>query len=385
MNRLLPLIILLLLTSACSPEKTTLAAGATQPPAFAGPVETVTPSPIVQTYRASGTVRARYTADIAAKISANILEMRVQAGDRVTAGQTLVVLDRANLEASLRRAEAACAEAEGAIAEAENAITGANANLDLARVTHRRFEDLLAKASVSQQESDESQARLKNAGAALEMAASKRRQAEARRSQAEAELAAARVALGYATLAAPFSGLVTQRKADPGSLAIPGMPLLTVEREGNLRLEASIDESRLGLVRIGEQVAVEIDGLNRTVSGRVAETVPSIDAATRSFLAKIELPAIPGLRAGMFGRAAFAGGEREALLVPQSAVLERGQVRSVYVVENEIARLRLVMPGDARENRREILSGLTAGEKVIVAPPPLLSDGTRVGIEEAAK
>ncbi len=385
MNRLLPLIILLLLTAACSPEKTTLAAGATQPPAFAGPVETVTPSPIVETYRASGTVRARYTDDIAAKISANMLEMRVQAGDRVTAGQTLVVLDRANLEASLRRAEAACAEAEGAIAEAENAITGANANLDLARVTHRRFEDLLAKASVSQQESDESQARLKSAGAALEMAASKRRRAEARRSQAEAELAAARVALGYATLAAPFSGLVTQRKADPGSLAIPGMPLLTVEREGNLRLEASIDESRLGLVRIGEQVAVEIDGLNRTVSGRVAETVPSIDAATRSFLAKIDLPAVPGLRGGMFGRAAFAGGEREALLVPQSAVLERGQIRSVYVVENEIARLRLVMPGDARENRREILSGLTAGEKVIVAPPPLLSDGTRVGIEEAAK
>src|SRR3954464_1342411 len=97
------------------------------------------------------------------------------------------------------------------IAEAENAITGATANLDLARVTHKRFEDLLAKASVSQQESDESQARLKSAGAALEMSVSKRRQAEARRGQAEAELAAARVSLSYATLAAPFPGLVTER------------------------------------------------------------------------------------------------------------------------------------------------------------------------------
>jgi len=385
MIRLLPLAILILMTAACSPEKTTLAAGATQPPALAGPVETVTPSRIVETYRASGTVRARYTADIAAKISANILEIRVHAGDRMIAGQTLVVLDRANLEASLRRAEAACAEAEGAIAEAENAITGTNANLDLARVTHRRFEDLLAKASVSQQETDESQARLKSAEAALEVASSKRRQAEARRSQAEAELAAARVALGYATLAAPFSGLVTERKADPGSLATAGMPLLTAEREGNLRLEASIDESRLGLVRIGEQVAVEIDGLNRTVSGRVAEAVPSIDASTRSFLAKIDLPAVAGLRAGMFGRAAFAGGEREALLVPQSAVLERGQVRSVYVLEKEIARLRLVTLGETRDNRREILSGLTAGEKVIGAPPPRVSDGIRVATSGAAK
>jgi RND family efflux transporter MFP subunit len=385
MNRFLPFAILILMSAACSREKITLAAGRTLPPPSAEQVETVIPSPIVEMYRASGTVRARYTAAIAAKIAANILEIRVQAGDRVTAGQTLVELDRANLEANLRRAEAACAEAESAIAEAENAITAANANLDLARVTHRRFEDLLAKASVSRQESDESQARLKSAGAALEIATAKRRQAEARRSQAEAELAAARVALSYATLSAPFPGLVTERRTDPGSLAAPGAPLLVLEREGNLRLEASIDESRLGLVRIGEHVAVEIDGLNRTVSGRVAETAPSIDASTRSFIAKIDLPAVPGLRAGMFGRAAFAGGERAALMIPQSAVLERGQVRSVYVVENEIARLRMIALGEPRDNRREILSGLTAGEKIIVAPPPLLSDGSRVAIQEAAK
>jgi len=385
MNRFLPFAILILMTAACSPEKTTFAAGATQPPASAAQVETVTPSPIVDTYRASGTVRARYTAAIAAKIAGNILEIRVQAGDRVTTGQTLVVLDRANLEANLRRAAAACAEAESAIAETENAIAASKANLDLARVTHRRFEDLLAKASVSQQESDESQARLKSAAAALEMAASRRRQAEARRSQAEAELAAARVTLGYATLAAPFPGLVTERKADPGSLATPGTPLLTVEREGNLRLEASIDESRLALVRIGKHVAVEIDGLNRTVGGRVAEIVPSIDTSTRSFIAKVDLPAVPGLRAGMFGRAAFAAGEREALLVPRSAILERGQVRSVYVVERDIARLRLVTLGEAHADQREILSGLTAGEKIIVAPRPLLSDGIRVAIQEAAK
>jgi hypothetical protein len=94
---------------------------------------------------------------------------------------------------------------------------------------------------------------------------------------------------------------------------------------------------------------------------------------------------MPDLRAGMFGRAAFAGGRREALLVPQSAVLERGQVRSLYVVEGDTARLRLITLGEARDNRREILSGLTAGEKIIVAPPSLLSDGRRVAIQEASK
>jgi len=384
MNRLLPFPILILMTGGCSHYETRVAAAGAEQRVATVQVETVADSEIADIYQASGSVRARYSAAIAAKIAANILEVRVQTGDHVQA-QALIVLDRRDLDANLRRSEATRAEAEGAIDETESAITAARANFELARVTHKRFQDLLADASVSQQELDESQARLRSADATLEMAASKRRQIGARRSQAEAEIAAARVALDYATLTAPFAALVTERKADPGSLATPGAPLLTLEREGNLRLEASIDESRLGLVRAGESVAVEIDGLNRTVSGRVAEVVPSVDAATRSFTVKIDLPALPGLRSGMFGRAAFAAGKRGALLVPQSAVVERGQIRSVYVVEGDTARLRFVTLGEERDDQREVLSGLTAGERIVVMPAPLLSDGARVAIQEAAK
>lgn len=384
MNRLLPLAILILMTAGCSQhEARVAAAGAEQTAAVQ--VETVADSEIADIYQASGTVRARYSATIAAKITANIVEVRVQTGDHVQAGQALIVLDRRDLEANLGRSEAARAEAESAIDETEGAITAARANVELARVTHKRFQDLLASASVSQQEFDESQARLRSAEAALEMAASKRRQVEARRGQAEADIAAARVALGYGTLTAPFAALVTERKADPGSLATPGAPLLTLEREGDRLLEASIDESRLGLIRVGESVAVEIDGLNRTVTGRVAEIVPSVDAVTRSFTVKIGLPAVPGLRSGMFGRAGFTAGKRGALLLPQSAVLERGQIRSVYVVERETARLRFVTLGEERDGQREVLSGLTAGERIVVTPPPLLTDGGRVAIQEAAK
>ena len=384
MNRLLPFPILILMTGGCSHYETRVAAAGAEQRVATVQVETVADSEIADIYQASGSVRARYSAAIAAKIAANILEVRVQTGDHVQA-QALIVLDRRDLDANLRRSEATRAEAEGAIDETESAITAARANFELARVTHKRFQDLLADASVSQQELDESQARLRSADATLEMAASKRRQIGARRSQAEAEIAAARVALGYATLTAPFAAVVTERKADPGSLATPGAPLLTLEREGNLRLEASIDESRLGLVRAGESVAVEIDGLNRTVTGRVAEVVPSVDAATRSFTAKIDLPALPGLRSGMFGRAGFAAGKRVALLVPQSAVLERGQIRSVYVVEGDTARLRLVTLGEERDDQREVLSGLTAGERIGVMPAPLLADGARVAIQEIAK
>jgi membrane fusion protein, multidrug efflux system len=385
MDRLLPLAVLILMTAGCSQHEARVAAAGAELRASNVQVEAVADSEIADIYQASGSVRARYSAAIAAKIAANILEVRVQTGDHVQAGQTLIVLDRRDLEANVRRSEAARAEAESAIEETESAIKAARANFELARVTHKRFQDLLANASVSQQELDESEARFRSADATLEMAAAKRRQIEARRSQAEAAIAAANVALDYATLTAPFAALVTERKADPGSLATPGTALLTLEREGNRRLEASIDESRLGLVRVGESVAVEIDGLNRTVSGRVAEVVPSIDAATRSFTVKIDLPALSGLRSGMFGRAEFTAGKRTALLVPQSAVLERGQIRSVYVVEGDTARLRFVTLGERRNGRREALSGLTAGERIIVIPAPLLADGARVAIQEAAK
>jgi RND family efflux transporter MFP subunit len=376
MKRFLPIVILTLMTAACTQPVAPLAATTLHHSASSGQFETLAVSTVADTYRASGTVRARETAAVAAKIAAEILDVRARAGDRVEAGRPLIVLDRRDLEANLRRAEAARTETENLGAETENAIAAAKANLDLARVTHKRFEGLLMEAAVSQQEFDESLARLKNAEAGLEMAFARRRQAEARRSQAEAELAAQRVALGYATLAAPFAGLVIERKADPGSLATPGMPLLILEREGFLRLEASIDESRLNLIRIGEDVSVEIDGLNRTFNGRVAEITPSIDPSTRSFIAKINLPAVPELRAGMFGRATFIGGKREALMVPESAVLERGQIRSVYVLDRDVTRLRMITVGETHDNRREILSGLRTGEKIVV-------DGSRIATQEA--
>jgi RND family efflux transporter MFP subunit len=385
MNRLFPLAIFILISAGCSEHEARVAAAGPEQNMTAVPVETVADSRIANIYEASGTVRARYSAAIAAKIAAGILEVRVQAGDHVQAGQTLVVLEHRDLEENLRRAEAGRAEAESSIDEAESAIVAASANFELADVTYRRFDGLLASASVSQQELDDSQARLRSAAAALDMTASRRRQIIARRTQAEAEIAAARVALGYATLTAPFAALVTERKADPGTLTTPGAPLLTLEREGNPRLEVSLDESRLPLAEVGDSVAVAIDGLKRTITGRVAEVVPAVDAATRSFTVKIDLPALPGLRSGVFGRAGFTAGRREALLVPESAVLQRGQIQSLYVVEGDTARLRLVTLGEARDGQCEVLSGLTAGERIVVTPTPLLADGARVAVEEAAK
>jgi RND family efflux transporter MFP subunit len=305
----------------------------------------------------------------------------VRVGDRVRDGQTVVVLDARDLDAGYRQAEAARNEVRSAVSEAENGMASAKANLDLAKVTFGRMKDLYDKRSISNQEFDESSAKLKLAQAGYEMAAARRKQLDSKIAQAEQGLESAKVMRSYAEITAPFAGIVTEKPAEPGSLAAPGAPLATIEREGSYRLEASIEESKLGLVRPGQTVTVALDALDRTVEGRVSEIVPTMDAAARAFTVKIDLPAVPQLRSGLFGRARFLFGTRPVLAVPASAVTERGQLASVLVANNGRATLRLVTLGQRSPEMAEVLSGLAAGEKVIAPVPASLVDGAAVEVQ----
>jgi multidrug efflux pump subunit AcrA (membrane-fusion protein) len=303
-------------------------------------------------------------------------------GDRVRQGQLLVELDSRDLDAQLRQAQEARLAAKEALPEADSAIASAKAGLELAQITHQRMEDLYKKASVSLQELDESSARLKSAQAAYEMAAARRRQVAARAAQAEAAVEAAVIMQGYSRVLAPFDGVVTDKRVEPGNLATPGAPLAVVERDGEYRLEASVDESRLRQTRAGQEVSVVLDALGEKVAARVSEVVPVVDAASRSGTVRINLAPMPQLRSGLFGRALFSEGKRSVLAVPGTAVREQGQLRMVFVVRDGVARTRMVSLGDAREGWVEALSGLDAGEKVVLSVPPGLADGARVEVRQ---
>jgi RND family efflux transporter MFP subunit len=174
--------------------------------------------------------------------------------------------------------------------------------------------------------------------------------------------------------------MVTAKSVEPGILAAPGAPLLTIEREGAYRLEATVEESKLVLIRTGQPVAVALDGIGRSLEGRVSEIVPAIDATSRSFTVKIDLPAIAQLRSGLFGRARFALGTRQVLAVPAAAVTERGQLASVFVAGEGRARSRFVTLGQRAQDSIEILSGISPGERVVFPAPPGLADGAPVEV-----
>jgi membrane fusion protein, multidrug efflux system len=331
-------------------------------------------------YEATGTVRARVSAVLSAKVMAYVREVSVQVGDRVHEGQLLVTLDAQELEAGVRRAEAGEQEVRIGAVEADQGMAGAKAALDLAQSTYRRMEELASKKSISNQEFDEASARLKAAQAGFDAARAKRSQLDSRMEGVRQEIRTARIMRDYTRIAAPFAGIVTAKSVEPGNLAAPGAPLLTIEREGGYRLEASVDESKLPLVQTGGAVEVELESLDRRLSARVSEIVPAVDAASRAYIVKIDLPPLSNLHSGMFGRARFPMATRKALTVSTKALVERGQLQSVFVIEDSVAHMRLVTTGRRVADTVEVLSGLTDGEKIVHPAPAGLTDGARVEV-----
>jgi RND family efflux transporter MFP subunit len=321
------------------------------------------------TVRATGTLRARQSAVISAQVVGRIEEVLVREGDSVRAGQTLAVLDDATLRASADQAQAG-------IKAAENQQAAAQTNADLAASTLARFKQLQAQKSVSPQELDEVARRAEASSA----------QVEALRAQvaaAKAQETGARAMLGYARVTAPFAGIVTARMLDPGVLASPGVPLLQIDSSGPLQLQTSVDESAIGLVRKGMKLHVSIDAAPAAdPAGTVAEIVPAADPASHAFLVKIDLAPSPQLRAGMYATAAIPTGTHHAIVAPRSALVLRGSLSCAYVVDgNGIAQLHYVTEGRQEGDLVEILSGVSAGEKLVDDPGDRDLAGKRIEVQ----
>lgn len=313
-----------------------------------------------------GTVRAAQTSQLASQIMGTLVNLEVREGEHVQVGQVLAAIDDAQPRAAVEQATAAELSAQKNVSATES-------EYQLAEITKNRYQRLYEKGTVSPQEFDIVKTRYQSAEARRDMA-------RAELAQASAALAQARTSLGYTRIRAPFAGIVTERKADLGTMASPGMAIFTVEDTRSYRLEVTVDESDAQLVRIGRAAPVAIDALGSTeIIGKVVQIVPAADPGSRSFLVKIELPRDLHLRSGLFGRAQFARGERSALFIPRTAVADRGQLQGVYVLDSsQIAGLHYVTLGRPLGQQIEVLSGLQDGERLIAAPGNRELGGKRI-------
>jgi membrane fusion protein, multidrug efflux system len=342
---------------------------------------------------AVGTVRSKTQTLISSKVQGYVRQVSAREGDVVEKGRLLVVVDDREFVARLERAQAALEEARIALdevgslhKEAEAALRSAEADHRYAAATENRYRQLLDRELIAAQEYEGTDAKRKSAAAAIEQArarilalTAREHQMRRRIEQARADVDGVQIALGDTRITAPATGVVVERRIEPGNLAVPGQPLLVLDDPTRYRFEAEVGESAMGRVRLGQTAPVVLDALGRTVEGRVAEMIPAADPATRSATVKLDLRAAAGLRSGIFGRARFPGTERNALLVPDGALVERGQLTGIYVVDGQkVARLRLVTAGQRRGDRVEILSGLNPGERVVVEGVERVTDGGRV-------
>jgi multidrug efflux pump subunit AcrA (membrane-fusion protein) len=341
----------------------------------------------------TGTVRSRTVTTLSSKIVGRIVAVHVREGSVVEAGQLLIELDDQDIAAQTRRAEAGLREAEAAMAEVDRGIAAAaagqaaaEAQRDLAVSTLARYQRLLDRKSVAPQEYDQVAAQQKAAAAAVDRAIaegqaiqSKRAQVLARIETARTEIAGTQVMRGYAKIAAPFAGIVTTKHTEVGGLAAPGAPLLTLEDDRRYWLEAVVPDSQIAGLKRGQSLQVAVEGAGFSGAAPVSEIVPTADQATRTTLVRLDLPASPQLRSGLFGRAWIPAGRRQAIQVARQAVVERGQLQGVYVVgQDGIARFRLIRTGAMHSGGIEVLSGLTSGEQVITSGVERVTDGARI-------
>jgi RND family efflux transporter MFP subunit len=286
-----------------------------------------------------GTVRAVHSATIAPLISGTVADVRVGLGSSVRAGEVLVRLSAREIDARLEQTRAVSALAKR---ERDRAVILRDQEV----ISTAQYETAISQWSVAQAR------------------------------QAEASTIADRT-----VLRAPFAGAVTAKLPNVGDTAMPGQALLVLEAPGALRFEARVPETAGEGLAVGKSVPVRLDGLDHDIEGRIAEIQPASDDATRTRLAKIDLPQTPGVRSGRFGRVLLATGASLTVAVPAQAVVRHGQLEAVFVVVSGTARLRLVRTGRERDGRLEIASGLSGDEKVVLAGATDLVDGQRV--EEA--
>jgi multidrug efflux pump subunit AcrA (membrane-fusion protein) len=336
------------------------------------------------TFEAGGVVAARTTAAVASRIVATVVAVSVAPGQRVRAGQPLILLDGRELESKREQASAALRALERSAAAVAAERDAAEATRALAQATHDRVAALHARRSATPQELDEAVAAFRGAEARAQAAHARVAEVDAGLDAARAGLAAAATAASFAVLTAPFDGTVTETLTEPGNLAVIGVPLLRVDGTRGYRLEVRVDESHAAALKLGDPVHVALrtpDGSEEAddAAGRISEIARAVDAANHAFLVKIDLPALPHLRSGLFARARFSRAARSVLTVPDAALLRYGQLTSVFVVtERQRARMRAVRIGQSDQGFVEIVAGVAAGEEVIVAPPPALRDGDSV-------
>lgn len=291
-----------------------------------------------QTFPVAGVIEAVDTVQLSSRVMGHIRELKVVQGQAVKRDEVLFVIDPV--------------DTQGAVDLAKQNLVQAEVALKDAKLDYERFKNLYQDEAVNKQQ-------LEKMRMNYEVSAS-------RVAQAKAGLNVAKGQIGYTRVSAPMDAIVTAKLANEGDMANPGHPVLVLEDTAHMQVRVAVPEAVFRNIKLGDAVKVEVDGQAQPLNASVARMTPTADSLAHTYPLTLDVAA-PGLRSGAFARVLFPQGERQALLVPAGAVLDRAGVRGVFVLDKgAIAHYRMVRTGATQpDGMVEVLAGLAAGEKVV--------------------
>lgn len=307
---------------------------------------------------ASGKIESLKSASLSTRMMGYVTKLHVKMGQKVTAGQVLVSINNSDLQAKKAQVDAS--------------ILQATAGFNNAKKDYERFKVLFSQQSASQKELDDMTSRYEMAKAGLEGAKQMRNEVMAQ--------------FSYSSITAPFSGEVTNTFVKEGDMANPGMPLVSMEGNGVMQVMAMVSEGDITSIKNGMSVNVLVKSSNQQIKGKVSEISGSATNTGGQYLVKINLENTNAtVLSGMFVNVQFpiektttATFKSDKVLVPESALITKGQLTGIYTVTNDVAILRWIRTGKTFGSQVEVLSGLSADEKYIVSAEGKLYNGVKV-------
>lgn len=309
----------------------------------------------------SGEVTAKQTANISTRMMGYINKIYIKPGDKVASGQLLVSISSDDILAKKAQIQAMITEAE-AVAK--------NAQRD-----YERFKTLRNQNSVSDKE--------------LENVALQNTSMNAKVQMVRQQMNEVNAMLSYSNIRAPFSGVVTQKMIDEGSMANPGMPILTIEQNGELQVIASIPENYIQYVKVGDVAKMELKSLGITIDGKVSELSPSAFRTGGQYSMKLAIDTKDkeNIRPGMYVNILIPNKTGEnitsKIMLDKSSIIYRDQLTGVYVVDDQSqANLRWIRLGKTIGNQVEVLSGLSQNDKIVSKAEGKLYNGVKVSVNK---
>lgn len=309
------------------------------------------------------------TVSVVPRTAGRLQDIYVRLGDRVTRGQRLAKIEDFEFVEQVKQAEAA---AEVALAT----IRQRDADLKLAQTNVERSRNLFERQLLPKQTLDDNEARYLAAIAQVDLA-------RAQNTQSRARLDELRINLSNTTIVSPVNGFVSRRDVDPGAFVSQNAPVVDVVDITQVRLVANVVERDLKQMQAGNTTRVQVDAYpGETFTGRIARVSPVLDPSTRTAPIEIEIPNPTfRLKPGMYARVGITTGtNKEAVVLPSSAVVDLGGRRGIFRLQNDTAIFQTVQVGTERGNLVEIIGGVNEGDEVISTGAGSLRDGDRVAL-----